>query len=462
MTVNIGQLSCRLTQSICFTVLFTLPLLVNADDKSGRGYFSGFYSLETQYYKNNHGASNQQKNTGLSLSLQPKYTFERNPFQGAPDPRWDTFREKDYLGFTFSPFLRLDEQDKKRTHADIRQLDLTTSKGDHLVFQVGVSQVHWGSSITNHLVDVINQTDAAEGGESLSTTLSSSLFKPLLGSIGVFKNKLGQPLLRVSYFDKRFSDSSLAEKSDYSTNIFDLSILPYFRERTFAGNAGHLDTSLVVNTDKTSYESSRKQKHPDYALSWLKLKNQSHARLHYFSGTSRDPVLKPIVKNRVAVGLQPHYPLMQQIGLNTHNMLGRNNHYFEGVARKYSQKSGLKDYRAMTVGFNHYIKNPYILLNIFGEYHYDSRGEVANAPFQNDLFIGGSVNISDWSNNVVAGINIDLDNQAKSLRFEASRSLGNNLGVYFKAQAFMDDKNDPSKTYQQSDFIKLGLKFDRF
>jgi len=69
----------------------------------------------------------------------------------------------------------------------------------------------------------------------------------------------------------------------------DLFILPYFRERTFAGAAGRFRTGIVVDTDAATYESSDEEKHIDYALRWSHTKEAFDVGVSYFDGTSRDP-----------------------------------------------------------------------------------------------------------------------------------------------------------------------------
>jgi len=118
------------------------------------------------------------------------------------------------------------------------------------------------------LVDIINQTDSVEGNDG--------------------EDKLGQPMLRAS---------RLLENG--SVDVF---ILPYFRERTFAGSAGRFRTGLVVDTDAVTYE-------------WSHTKDSMDLGLSYFDGTSRDPSFTVGAKNGSPV-LVPRYPLIQQFGLD--------------------------------------------------------------------------------------------------------------------------------------------------
>ncbi len=377
------------------------------------GELSGNISLEGRYFNSDGAFPDQQKNGGISLSLQPEYKH-----------KWDN----DHSQFTFSPFYRWDNQDKERTHADIRQLDIVSSKGDW-EFQAGIGKVYWGVTESQHLVDIINQTDAIEGADG--------------------EDKLGQPLFRVSHLSENGS--------------LDLFVLPYFRERTFAGSKGRFRTPLVIDTDKPTFESSKKEKHIDYAVRWSETVDELDIGVHYFNGTSRAPIFNPIIKNGIAVGLQPHYPLIDQIGIDLQYTGEETIWKFEGISRNYTHQSGLKDYTASVVGFEHslpLLSDSGLEMTLLGEYHHDSRGEVASAPFQNDVFVGSRLSFNDTeSTELLAGAFVDLENSSKSLRVEASRRIGKGLKLNIEAQVFMDiDKTDPLKIFEKDDYLQLELQ----
>jgi hypothetical protein len=195
------------------TLIISSPLYAND--------ISGSLSLEGRYFSQD-ALHTGQENGGFSLSLQPEFQH-----------RWDN----DHKVFTFIPFYRWDDKDKERTHGDIRQLDLTVASGNWEV-QAGMSKVFWGVTESQHLVDIINQNDSVENLDG--------------------EDKLGQPMLRASHI---MDNGSLS-----------LYLLPYFRERTFAGVKGRLRTPLVIDTDQATYESNDEEEHVDYALRW----NQTH------------------------------------------------------------------------------------------------------------------------------------------------------------------------------------------
>ncbi|MEN8175949.1 MAG: hypothetical protein ABFS23_09315, partial [Pseudomonadota bacterium] len=159
-------------------LLFTLA----ASGTGQAGDWSGNVAAELRWFPNP-GAFPDQGDGGISFSAQPEYRHQ-----------WaDRTR-----GFTFVPFARWDSMDEERTHADIRELYLLAVEEDW-EFRVGIGKVFWGVTETQHLVDIINQTDLVENIDG--------------------EEKLGQPMVRVT----RVVDNG----------ALDFFVLPYFRERTF-------------------------------------------------------------------------------------------------------------------------------------------------------------------------------------------------------------------------------------
>ncbi len=373
------------------------------------GELSGNISVEGTYFPSQPADTKQQKTGGVAISIQPEYKHS-----------WDS--DNGYKKFTFSPFIRWDEQDKERTHADIRQLDFVSSKGDW-EFQVGIGKVYWGVTESQHLVDIINQTDAVEGTDG--------------------EEKLGQPLLRVS----RLTDNG----------GLDLFVLPYFRERTYPGIKGRFRAPLVVDKDASTFESASKEEHIDFALRWTETFDEVDVGFHYFDGTSRDPILSPIS----ATALKAHYPFIAQIGLDLQYTGESTIWKLETINRDFDDTS-IKDYTAAVGGFEHTLPafESGSELGLLAEYHHDSRGEVRNAPFQNDLFIGARYALNDESSSeVLAGAFIDLDNQTKSFRVEASKRLGKGFKINIEGQIFTDvDASDPIRIFEKDDFVRLELQ----
>jgi hypothetical protein len=87
----------------------------------------------------------QQNNQAQSLSANGEFVFETG----------------EHSQLVFAPFARVDSEDDKRTHADVREL-FWSALGDRWEFSLGAKQVFWGVAEFNHLVDIINQTDLVE------------------------------------------------------------------------------------------------------------------------------------------------------------------------------------------------------------------------------------------------------------------------------------------------------------
>ena len=371
------------------------------------GELSGNISLEGRYFPSDPAYAGQEQTGGFAISVEPEYKH-----------KWDDDNQQ----FTFTPYYRWDENDSERTHADIRQLDYLKAKGDW-EFQVGIGRKFWGVTESAHLVDIINQTDSVEGSDG--------------------EDKLGQPMLRAS---------RLLENGSV-----DLFILPYFRERTFAGASGRFRTGIVVDTDAATYESSDEEKHIDYALRWSHTKEAFDVGVSYFDGTSRDPSFNLGTKNG-APALIPHYALIQQLGLDLQHT-GEATIWKLEVAHR---RSNAENYTAAVGGFEHSLEafESGAELGLLGEYHFDTRGESQSAPFQNDIFVGARLAMNDEaSSELLGGAFYDLDNGSTSLRLEGSRRIGDGLKINVEAQFLTNvDANDPLNAFAKDDYIQVELQ----
>lgn len=367
--------------------------------------FSGSVGLEGRYYFDDAAFTNQ-KGEGLSLVLQSEFRHKS---------------DNDLSVFTFVPFYRQDQKDKERTHADVRQLDLIMAKGDW-EYQGGISKIFWGVTESAHLVDIINQTDGVESIDG--------------------EEKLGQPMFRVSHL--------------HDGGSLSLFVLPYFRERTFVGKNGRLRSQLPVVSDDVSYESSKKKKHIDYALRLQHTFDKIGVGLSYFDGTSRVPDIIPDFNAEV---LKQHYALVKQTGLDLQYTGEAWLWKLEAVNRDFEQRN----YTAMVSGFEYTeprVAGTRLDLGLLAEYLHDSRGEIIEAPFQNDLFLGARLVLNDMHDTeFLVGGYFDFDNQTKSIFVESSIRIEKDLKLNIEAQAFVDvDKRDPFYDLKKDGFIQLELQ----
>ncbi len=192
----------------------TLFQVVLADENSA-GVWSGYVSGQGRGFWQS-PQFNDQRDGDVSLAAEPEYYKDWN---------------NGLRAITFKPFARLDSTDPKRTHFDIREAHYLHVIDDW-EFRIGIAKVFWGVTESQHLVDIINQTDLVE---NLDT-----------------EDKLGQPMIETTWLQ--------------DWGAVQLYILPGFRERTFPGRKGRLRTGLVVDTDEEEYESGAEERHVDWAL----------------------------------------------------------------------------------------------------------------------------------------------------------------------------------------------------
>ena len=380
---------------------------------------SGYVAIESRAFLESAGLPGQESGTGPSLVLRPEIYRE-----------WD---DGD-AAITFEPFLRLDSIDAERSHFDIRELSyLKAWKRWELT--LGISRVFWGVTESQHLVDIVNQTDLVENPDG--------------------EEKLGQPMVRATSIN--------------SWGIVDLFVLPGFRERTFPGVEGRLRPALPIDTDRPVWESDAEEWHTDWALRWSHAVGAFDLGLSHFSGTSRDPILLPSPSaDGTDLVLRPYYPLIDQTGFDGQSTLGswllkaeaiRRSGF--AVADQTGPRSG--DYVAATYGFEYTfwsVLGSDIDVGALGEHLWDERGELSSSPFQNDVFFGSRVALNDTqSTEILGGIIYDLDNQSRLFLLEASRRFGADWVIELEFRGFSGQRPlDPLAALATDDYVQLGIR----
>ncbi|BFM17478.1 hypothetical protein R50073_36610 [Maricurvus nonylphenolicus] len=367
---------------------------------------TGTVGLEKRHFNDQESFLNQDDG-GLSLKFQAEIRH-----------KWDDNQKV----ITFVPFYRKDQTDDDRTHGDIRQLDFI-AVDDNWEYQLGIGRVFWGVAESSHLVDIINQTDAVENIDG--------------------EDKLGQPMVRASYL--------------YGDGAVSLYVLPYFRERTFASAEGRLRPQLPVNTDDAQYESSKEKNHIDYALRLQHTIDEIDIGLSYFDGTSREPDLIPNLINHT---LTPYYPQITQLGLDLQFTGEEWLWKLEAINREFKHDR----FHAEVAGFEYTIPRfmeSYMDLGLLLEYHHDSRGEVAAARLQNDLFLGSRMVFNDLGDTeCLLGVYLDQDNNTKSYNIQFSRRFHDVFKLHVEAQLFEDvDKTDPLYDLRNDSYISVEMEY---
>ena len=367
--------------------------------------WSGDISLQSRYF-NEQAVFSSQSDQVASASIRAEWFHD-----------WDGGKQS----ITFVPFIRWDQHDAERSHSDIRELTWLTVF-DESELRVGIQKVYWGVSESQHLVDVINQTDLVEGVDG--------------------EQKLGQPMVNYSLIN------------DWGT--VDLFLLPYFRERTFPGINGRLRTSLPVDTSSPLYESIDKEKHVDYAIRWSHSLGDWDIGLSHFKGTSRDP---SFTLSADLQSLRPIYYQMQQTGIDLQATKDEWLWKMELINRKIN----IDNYVAATVGFEYTFNGIFegsSDLGIVMEYLYDDRGSKATSPFEDDLMFGMRWTKNDENDtNILVGVIADMDDSSRLYSIEASRRIAESWKMNIEARIFsgLSDASHPFYSLRQDDFVQLEI-----
>ena len=177
----------------------------------------------------------------LKLEGEYRYFFEEGQFEGqvrnfpsiSITPKYSLEWNKGYEQLNFTGFFRLD-RDSNRTHWDIRELYYTKAKGNWEL-NVGLKKIFWGVTESNHLVDIVNQTDQVETFDG--------------------EQKLGQGMVQFSLITDRIG-------------TFDFIYLPHHRKRVFPGQKGRLRFASIIDGDGIDFENDNGQWYPGLALRW--------------------------------------------------------------------------------------------------------------------------------------------------------------------------------------------------
>lgn len=366
------------------------------NDKSGE--WSGYFSLDARLFFNSPEWPDQE-DQNASIAFQPEYYRD-----------WARGRQQ----FAFSPFLRYDANDDERTHADIREL-YWRGEFDRFAVKAGADIVFWGVTESQHLVDIINQTDLVENIDG--------------------EDKLGQPMLNLDYLN------------DWGSWQFYL--LPYFRERTFPGEDGRLRTHPPINNNDPEYESGSEEKHIDFALRWSQNIGDWDIGLAHFSGTSREPLF--LLEETERKG--PHFiPLYLQIDQTSVDLQATKGTWLWKLESIYNH-SKAEDYYAYVGGFEYTyfgVADSAADLGFLLEYNYDERGDRSTNAMQDDIYLGLRLTGNDLAGtNLLTGVIVDTDSRSTIVNFEATRRLSESWTLAVDVRVFTNIDQDDNPYYTE-------------
>lgn len=322
---------------------------------------------------------------------------------------------------SFIPVLRWDEADPERSLVDLAEA-YWAWEADAAELLVGANTVFWGVTESVHLVDIINQTDAA-------------------GDIDG-EDKLGQPMVNVAW------QSDWGQVSAY--------VLPLFRERTYPGINGRLRSPLPVDTDRPVYGSSRGENHVDLALRYSHYVGDMDIGLSLFSGTSREPRLVP---DESGSTLLPHYDQIDQFGIDLQYTRDAWLWKLEAIARNgYSHT-----FTAAVGGFEYtlyQVRESAADIGLLLEFQYDDRSDLEPITVNdNDIFVGTRLALNDTQDTaMLAGIAYDVDTGETFLNIEAERRFGDDIAVELRIRAFSGaSPQDITYSVVRDDYVQLQI-----
>ena len=336
-------------------------------------------SAEDRFFFSDGLYEGQEKNF-LSLAVQPEYSI-----------KW---HDEKFL-FKVTLFGRYDQHDSRRTHADIRELYWQFATNKHEL-SVGVKKIFWGVAESNHVVNIINQTDIVESFDG--------------------EEKLGQPMVHYSY--------------QSGVGIFDFFFMPYFRQPTFPGKPGRLRTPFVINKSTIAFESSKEEYRPDVAIRWSHYIGKFDIGISHFYGTGRQPLLKNLED------FNPVYAIVNQTGLDVQATTGPMLWKLEGVINV----NDIDNYAAIAAGFEYTFGNVNdngLDIGLLSEYLYDSRDELTFSSLQNDVFVGTRPAFNNTQDSqILSGVILDVEHGTALFSIEASQRLKESWKIELEGRFF--------------------------
>lgn len=379
--------------------------------------YSGFVALESRIFTNGDETTLTGDNlsaTNISAVIEPEFYHQ---FANSRN------------SFTFTPYLRIDENDSERTHADIREMVYHLSKRDWEL-RLGVSKVFWGVTETGHLVDIINQTDLVENLDG--------------------EDKLGQAMANLTVIR--------------SWGNLDFFILPVFRERTFSGPEGRpVLTPLPVSNDIALYESSAESGRVDYAVRWSHYHDEWEWGISHFSGTTREPRFDSAfvnVKDNGDIEIIPIYEVIDQTGIDIQGTFESWIFKFEGITR--SGQEGRFSAAILGTEYTFYdIASSGVDIGIVTEYLHDDRDGPTGQPLDADITFGMRLALNDvQSTEMLLAFVTDVNNGTLAYFVEASRRIGSSYKLTAEIRGSSNvDTDDPLIFSEDEDFFQLEFSY---
>ena len=393
----------KLTTALLVSSLFAFI----ASAPSYAGQWQGRVALESRlFFEDVEGPKADEQ---YSLLLEPEYYHSFD----------------DGSVFNFKAMYREDSMDDARSKADLRELSYILV-GDSFEVRMGISKVFWGVAESQHLVDIINQTDILENIDS--------------------EDKYGQPMVNLTLL------------RDWGT--LDFFVLPYFVEREFPAIDARLSAPISVNESATSFASGAGNKRLDTAIRWSTTFDEWDIGIAHFSGTSREPILVPAF-NGTGFELQPHYTTIDQSSLDLQATFDNWLWKLELIS---NQGFDVDRYTAAVGGLEYSffdISGSGLDLGVIVEYQFDDRKfNIMGNQTNNALVVGARLAFNDTqSTELLVGVSTFEKSGEQFYNLEASRRLGDSWKLALEARILDNVKRPISPFYSIKDdsFIMLEL-----
>jgi hypothetical protein len=223
------------------------------------------------------------------------------------------------------------------------------------------------------------------------------------------------------------------------------------RPRPYPGRDGRLRLPLTVDDERASFESRRGRARVDGALRYQFNRGGLRLALSGFSGTAREPQLRPVIDpaqlvyaGPVPVGLQsgyrpvlaPHYAVIDQLGLELQLTTGDWLWKLEAIERHgQGQRFHAADagFEVTQVG----VAGTRLDVGWLAEYLHDSRGAAATTPFEHDLLLGARLACNDAAGSeLLASVIVDEESGEQLWSLEGSRRLGEHDRLALEVRVF--------------------------
>jgi hypothetical protein len=321
------------------------------------------------------------------------------------------------------PFYRLDPNDERRSHADLREGAYKLAAG-HLQAGVGTGLFTWGALESYKPTDVLNQTDFVEATDG--------------------SQKLGQPYASVGWV----GDAAALR----------LYYLPYFRDRTFQGLRGRPRFSVPVDTDDPIFASRAGRWQPSGAARFTLNLGDFDLGAGLFTGLSREP---RFVGELTTGQISPRYDLMHQASIDASWTLGALVVKGEGFARLWGDALSFFAGGGAGADYAFFKIAGEADLSLAGEFLFDTRPVTAPPTFfQHDAFGGLRVAFNDTSSTeLLAGGIVDVVDQSTFAKAAVSRRFGDHWRVSADVNVFLGPAGKLESAFLRDDFGHVRVAY---